>query len=215
MLNAIEISPKVWWVGGLDWNERQFHGYTTERGITYNAYLIVDETVTLIDTVEGEFCRGKSLAAHRFRWWIPPKFSSSSPIMWSRIIPASHSCRAGRLAPDARVVTVEPQGVRGLDGPLRRAELCGRSRRGRVISHRRSAYPAIHPHPNGALAGQHGHLLPGGKTAVFQRRVRSALTPRAERFDDEDASRRRSLRRRKQVLCQHRDALWPAGRRTL
>ena len=35
MLNAIEISPKVWWVGGLDWNERQFHGYTTERGITY------------------------------------------------------------------------------------------------------------------------------------------------------------------------------------
>mgnify|MGYP000172883228 CR=1 FL=1 len=30
MLNAIEISPKVWWVGGIDWNERLFHGYTTE-----------------------------------------------------------------------------------------------------------------------------------------------------------------------------------------
>ena len=26
MLNAIEISPKVWWVGGIDWNERAFHG---------------------------------------------------------------------------------------------------------------------------------------------------------------------------------------------
>lgn len=50
MLNAIEISPKVWWVGGIDWNERLFHGYTTERGITYNAYLIMDEKITLIDT---------------------------------------------------------------------------------------------------------------------------------------------------------------------
>ena len=55
MLNAIEIAPKVWWVGGLDWNERQFHGYTTERGITYNAYLIMDEKVTLIDTAKATF----------------------------------------------------------------------------------------------------------------------------------------------------------------
>ena len=55
MLNAIEIAPKVWWVGGIDWNERLFHGYTTERGITYNAYLIMDEKITLIDTCKGTF----------------------------------------------------------------------------------------------------------------------------------------------------------------
>ena len=55
MLNAIEISPKVWWVGGIDWNERLFHGYTTERGITYNAYLIMDEKITLIDTCKSTF----------------------------------------------------------------------------------------------------------------------------------------------------------------
>ena len=55
MLNAIEISPKVWWVGGIDWSERLFHGYTTERGITYNAYLIMDEKVTLIDTCKATF----------------------------------------------------------------------------------------------------------------------------------------------------------------
>ena len=55
MLNAIEISPKVWWVGGIDWNERSFHGYTTERGITYNAYLIMDEKVTLIDCAKATF----------------------------------------------------------------------------------------------------------------------------------------------------------------
>ena len=55
MLNAIEISPKLWWVGGIDWNERLFHGYTTERGITYNAYLIMDEKITLIDTCKATF----------------------------------------------------------------------------------------------------------------------------------------------------------------
>lgn len=55
MLNAIEISPKVWWVGGIDWNERLFHGYTTERGITYNAHLIMDEKITLIDTCKATF----------------------------------------------------------------------------------------------------------------------------------------------------------------
>ena len=55
MLKAIEISPKVWWVGGIDWNERLFHGYTTEKGITYNAYLIMDEKVTLIDCAKATF----------------------------------------------------------------------------------------------------------------------------------------------------------------
>lgn len=55
MLKAIEIKPDVFWVGGIDWNERNFHGYTTDRGSTYNAYLIMDEQVTLIDTCKPAF----------------------------------------------------------------------------------------------------------------------------------------------------------------
>ena len=55
MLKAIEVKPDVYWVGGVDWNERSFHGYTTERGSTYNAYLIMDEKITLIDTVKEKF----------------------------------------------------------------------------------------------------------------------------------------------------------------
>lgn len=57
MLEAHEIKPNVYWVGALDWNERLFHGYTTERGITYNAYLIMDEKITLIDTVKEKFAQ--------------------------------------------------------------------------------------------------------------------------------------------------------------
>lgn len=55
MLFPIEVKPDVYWVGGIDWNERNFHGYSTERGSTYNAYLIMDEKITLIDTCKAPF----------------------------------------------------------------------------------------------------------------------------------------------------------------
>ncbi|MBC7189205.1 flavodoxin domain-containing protein [Candidatus Aerophobetes bacterium] len=54
---SIKILPEIWWVGAVDWNIRHFHGYTyrTQRGTTYNAYLIIDEKVALIDTVYTPF----------------------------------------------------------------------------------------------------------------------------------------------------------------
>jgi len=46
-------------VGVLDWGVRNFHGhtYTTQRGSTYNSYLIIDKKITLVDTVYGPFAR--------------------------------------------------------------------------------------------------------------------------------------------------------------
>lgn len=52
-MKAVSIKEGIYWVGGIDWNLRSFHGYSTQRGSTYNAYLIVDEKITLIDTVKG------------------------------------------------------------------------------------------------------------------------------------------------------------------
>ena len=56
---AIEILPGLYSVGVVDWNVRNFHGhtYTTGRGSSYNAYLIVDEKIALIDTVHGPFAQ--------------------------------------------------------------------------------------------------------------------------------------------------------------
>jgi len=56
---AIQLIPDVYWVGAVDWNIRNFHGftYTTKRGTTYNAYLIIDQKVALIDTVYGPFAQ--------------------------------------------------------------------------------------------------------------------------------------------------------------
>lgn len=56
-MKPVEIKKGIYWVGAIDWNVRSFHGhtYTTKRGTTYNAYLIVDEKIALIDTVYGPF----------------------------------------------------------------------------------------------------------------------------------------------------------------
>jgi flavorubredoxin len=51
-LKAVEIKPDIYWVGGIDWDIRNFHGYLTQRGTTYNAYLFIDKKITLVDTVK-------------------------------------------------------------------------------------------------------------------------------------------------------------------
>nr|MDK2850530.1 hypothetical protein [Candidatus Cloacimonadota bacterium] len=51
-MKAVELKKGIYWVGGIDWDLRNFHGYVTHRGSTYNAYLIIDEKITLIDNVK-------------------------------------------------------------------------------------------------------------------------------------------------------------------
>lgn len=48
----VELDEGIYWVGVVDWDIRDFHGLTT-AGSSYNAYLIVDEKVALIDTVNA------------------------------------------------------------------------------------------------------------------------------------------------------------------
>jgi flavorubredoxin len=54
-MKAVEVKPGIYWVGAKDFLVRDFHGYRTQRGSTYNSFLIVDEKVTLIDTVKAPF----------------------------------------------------------------------------------------------------------------------------------------------------------------
>ena len=55
-MKPLEIAKDIYSVGVKDWNVRNFHGYLTQKGSTYNAYLIIDEKITLIDTVKAPFC---------------------------------------------------------------------------------------------------------------------------------------------------------------
>ena len=54
-MKPVEIAKNIYWVGALDWNVRDFHGYTTYKGTTYNAYLVVDEKTALFDAVKEPF----------------------------------------------------------------------------------------------------------------------------------------------------------------
>jgi flavorubredoxin len=54
-MKPFEVAKDIYWVGVIDWNIRDFHGYSTHEGTTYNAYLILDDQITLVDTVKKEF----------------------------------------------------------------------------------------------------------------------------------------------------------------
>ena len=111
MLTAREVKPDIWWVGGIDWNERMFHGYTTEAGITYNAYLIMDEKITLIDTVKPKFA---DELIQRISQIVDP---SKIDVVITNHVEMDHSGalpRIHEIAPQAQIYASNPQGVKGI-----------------------------------------------------------------------------------------------------
>jgi anaerobic nitric oxide reductase flavorubredoxin len=56
---SFEINKSVQWVGKIDWELRKFHGdeLSTQRGSSYNSYLVRDEKTALIDCVWTPFAK--------------------------------------------------------------------------------------------------------------------------------------------------------------
>lgn len=54
-MNPVKLKDGIYWVGAIDWAVRDFHGYITPRGTTYNNYLIFDDEITLVDAVKEDF----------------------------------------------------------------------------------------------------------------------------------------------------------------
>jgi flavorubredoxin len=108
----IELTNGVYWVGVVDWNLRDFHGYTTPRGGTYNAYLIVDEKIALVDTVKHGFA-GEMI--ERIREIIDP---SKIDYIVSNHVEMDHSGSLPeimKIAVNAQVIATE----KGKEGLLR------------------------------------------------------------------------------------------------
>ncbi len=115
-MKPVEIKPGIYWVGAVDWNLRNFHGYITQRGSTYNAYLIVDEKTVLVDTVK-HYLFEEMLS--RIEKVIDP---SGIDYVVSNHVEMDHSGsipRILKIAPEAKVVT-SPQGERGLQRHFKR-----------------------------------------------------------------------------------------------
>ena len=112
-MRASEIRPNIYWVGAIDWSLRSFHGYQTGRGTTYNAYLILDEKITLIDTVKESFA--PELLA-RIKSVIDP--AKIDYIVSSHVEP-DHSGAIPFMmqhCPKATIITSLPNGEKGLTG---------------------------------------------------------------------------------------------------
>ena len=113
MLKAIEMKKGIYWAGAVDWSMRSFHGYSTRRGSSYNAYLLLDEKITLIDTVKAPFVtelleRVSSVVDPQKIDYIvsnhvEPDHSGSLPIL-------------AKCCPNAKIVTSAPNGLKGLTG---------------------------------------------------------------------------------------------------
>ena len=108
---AIQISENIYWVGAVDWSMRNFHGYETSRGSTYNAYLILDDKITLIDTAKIDF---KDELISRISSVIDP---AQIQVIVSSHVEPDHSGalkEIAALAPAAEIITTNPNGLKGL-----------------------------------------------------------------------------------------------------
>ncbi len=108
---AIQISDGIYWVGAVDWSMRNFHGYETGRGSSYNAYLILDDKITLIDAVKAGF---EDELIARISSVVDP---AQIQVIVSSHVEPDHSGalrNIAALAPDAQIITTNPNGLKGL-----------------------------------------------------------------------------------------------------
>ena len=110
-MKTVEIKPDIYWVGAIDWAVRDFHGYVTPDGTTYNNYLILDEQVTLVDTVKSDFWRH---TLNNIKGLVDP--STIKNLVINHIEPdhASSIDRIMSIVPQATIY-ITSKGKKGLD----------------------------------------------------------------------------------------------------
>jgi len=109
-MRPVEIKKGIYWVGAIDWDIRSFHGYLTGRGSTYNAYLIIDEKIVLVDTVKNYLC---SEMLEGFKKLVDP---SKIDYIISNHVEMDHSGSLPELMDIAKGATLisSPNGEKGL-----------------------------------------------------------------------------------------------------
>jgi len=110
VLKSLEIKENIYWVGAVDWEERDFHTFEISRGTTYNAYLIIDDKITLVDTVKNKFFHEMM---ERIRELIDP---SKIDYIISNHVETDHSGSLANIKENARnaVIVCTSKGKEGL-----------------------------------------------------------------------------------------------------
>lgn len=110
-MKAVEIKDGIYWVGAIDWAVRDFHGYVTPRGTSYNNYLLLDDEITLIDTVKYDFAEATLRCIESL---VDPAKIRHVVINHIENDHASSLDRIMELAPQA-TIHISEKGKRGLD----------------------------------------------------------------------------------------------------
>jgi anaerobic nitric oxide reductase flavorubredoxin len=110
-MQAREIKPDIYWVGAIDWAVRDFHGYITPHGTSYNNYLILDEHVTLVDAVKNDFF---NYTVDNIRSLVDPARIENVVINHIENDHASSLDRVMALCPNA-IINITDRGKKGLD----------------------------------------------------------------------------------------------------
>ena len=111
-MQAYKIKEDIYWVGAIDWQLREFHGYATEMGTTYNVYLILDEKITLIDNVKAGFT---DELLDRISSVINPGRIGSSFRITANSDHSGALPENRELAPNAKIYSSAPTGVKALN----------------------------------------------------------------------------------------------------
>ena len=109
-MSSLEIKPGIYWVGAVDWNLRYFHGYLTPRGTSYNAYLVVDEKITLVDSVK-DYMFEEMLS--NIKEVVSPSAIEYIVVNHVEMDHSGSLPEVMKMAPNAQIVT-SPQGEKGL-----------------------------------------------------------------------------------------------------
>jgi flavorubredoxin len=101
-MQKYQLKDEIWWVGAVDWDGRDFHGFETSRGTSYNAYLILDEKVALVDGCKDGFgqemlqrvqgCCGSRPIDYMIINHVEPDHSGAIPWLVERLAPGSIHC---------------------------------------------------------------------------------------------------------------------------
>ncbi|RMG03234.1 MAG: FprA family A-type flavoprotein [Nitrospirae bacterium] len=110
-MKAMEIKPGIYWVGAIDWAVRDFHGYVTPNGTTYNNYLIMDEEITLVDTVKYDFAE---IGISNIKSVVDPSKIKNIVINHIENDHMSALDRIMEFAPDANIYITD-RGKKGMD----------------------------------------------------------------------------------------------------
>ena len=110
-MEPVELKKDFYWVGAVDWSVRDFHGYETPRGTTYNNFLIIDDEITLVDTVKYDFA---DITIKHIKSLVDPSKIRHVVINHIENDHATSIDRIMELCPDA-VIHITERGKKGLD----------------------------------------------------------------------------------------------------